>query len=342
LQFEYTDEQTELEKLFGGFRHINAFGPIVRGDADRLLKLVQSAGVSPRTTVYINSSGGDVEEGIKLGCVIRAYNLETSIGTYVLEAGNGEDLVVARTLKSGICFSAATLMFAGGRLRHFPSTAQFGVHRFAYKNPTPEDVGKSQELSAEIAKFLDQMGISVGFLGLSAGVASDEILQMSEDELREHWMVTGGVTNVVWGTEMRSNMLYVRGTRDSIFGQHKVILAYAKGVGFIFFAVIEAQGRQDELCNSGLVEIVVNGEDQRIDISDRCTREPNNVDVVLMSNLTEGEARQLAYSDSFGVQIRFSKEAEVFLGVSAMETEGGQESLRSLYEHMKAHSDETP
>lgn len=339
MQFEYTDEQTEIEKLFGGFRHINAFGPIVKGDADRLLKLIETAGVPPRTTVYINSSGGDAEEGIKLGCVIRVYQLETSIGTYALEPKDGDEAIIARTLRSGKCLSAATLMFAGGRLRHFPDGATFGVHRFAYKKPLPENVEKSQELSAGIAKFLDQMGVSLGFLSLSAGVESDKLLELSEDELREHRMVTGGATEVAWGTEMRSNMLYVRGTRDSIFGRHKVILAHAKDAGFMFFAVIEAQGRQDELCNHGVVEIVVNGEDQRIDIAERCSREPNDVDVVLMAKLTEEEARQLAYSDSFGVQIRFSKEAEIFLGVSAMETEGGQESLRSLYENTKTSSD---
>lgn len=339
MQFEYTAEQTELEKLFGGFRHINAFGAIARGDADKLLKLIETASVPPRTTVYINSSGGDAEEGIKLGCVIRACELETSIGTYALEPKSDDDPIVARTLNSGKCLSAATLMFAGGRLRHFPDGANFGVHRFAYKNPVPENVEKSQVLSAGIAKFLDQMGISLGFLSLSAGTASDKLLELCEDELREHRMVTGGETEVVWGTEMRAQMLYVRGTRDSIYGQHKVILAHAKGAGFMFFAVIEAQGRQNELCNFGVVEIVVNGEDQRIDISGRCSREPNDVDVVLMANITEEEARQLAYSDSFGVQIRASKEAEVFLGVSAMDTEEGQESLRSLYENMKTGSD---
>ena len=71
MNFEYTDEQTDLEKLFGGHRHINAFGTINHGDADRLLKLINKARVSPSTTVYINSTGGDVEEAIKIGCVIR-------------------------------------------------------------------------------------------------------------------------------------------------------------------------------------------------------------------------------------------------------------------------------
>lgn len=336
MQFVYTEEQTEFEKLFGGYRHVSAFGKITQGDADRLLKLLKSASVPSRTTVYIDSTGGEVEEGMKLGCVIRAFDLETSIGMYSLDVETIGEPIVSRILVPGRCLSAATLMFAGGRLRHLPDGAVFGVHRFAYKNPVPENVERSQELSADIANYLDQMGISLGFLSLSAGVSSEELLELDEVELRGQGMVTGGVTDVVWGTEMKGGMLYVRGTRDSIFGKHKMILGYARDAGFILFAVIEAQGRQDELCEHSVVEIVVNGEDQRIDISSRCSREPNEVDVILMTSLTDDEAKLLAYSDSFGVQIRFSKDAEIFLGVSAMETEGGRESLKSLYENMKA------
>lgn len=134
MQFIYTNEQTELEKVFGGFRHLNAFGPIVKGDADKLLKLIEALDIPRRTTVYINSTGGDVEESIKLGCVIRVHEFETSIGSYILEPQtNCDNLIVPRNLQPGKCLSAATLMFAGGRLRHFPKDATFGVHRFAYK-----------------------------------------------------------------------------------------------------------------------------------------------------------------------------------------------------------------
>ncbi|MEL6418988.1 MAG: hypothetical protein AAFQ55_10245, partial [Pseudomonadota bacterium] len=91
---------------------------------------------------------------------------------------------------------------------------------------------------------------------------------------------------------------------------------------------------QKELCDFGLVEIVVNGEDHRIDISERCERLPNDVDVVLISNISNEEAALIAYSKSFGVQIRFGSEAEMFLGVSAMDTTGGEDSLITLYKNM--------
>lgn len=323
-----------MEKLFGGFRHLNAYGPIVYGDAGRFLDLIKSAEVPPRTTVYINSKGGNVEEAIKLGCVIRNYSLETSIGTYVLAPNAANEAIINRDLKPGRCFSSATLMFAGGRLRHFPDGARFGVHRFAYKNPTPEHIEKSQELSADIAHYLHMMGVSLGFLSLSAAVPSNELREIPVDRLLEHRMVTGGITDVTWGTEILDEVIYVRGTRESIFGIHKVMLGHVRGSGFKFFAVVEAQGRQRELCDFSLVEIVVNGEQIRIDISSRCTREATDIDVILMCDITDEEASLLAHSTSFGVQVRFSKDAEVFLGISAMNTQGGGEKLRALYKNM--------
>lgn len=334
MQFYYTSEQTDLEVSFGGFRHINALGKIAKGDADKLLNLILKVKTPPQTTIYINSTGGDLEEGIKLGCVIRAYGLETSIGTYVLEPGDPDEPIVSRKHKVGSCLSAATMMFAGGRLRHFPQGSKFGVHRFAFENPVSSSLEKSQELSAGMASFLADMGVSLSFLQVSASTPSEELHFLEHEELRKHRMVTDGETDVVWGIEMRSNLIYVRGTRDSIFGKHKVMLAHAKDVGFMFFAVIEAQGRQEELCNLGLVEIVANGEEHRIDISNRCERVANNIDVIVTSNVTKDEAAIIAYSKSFGIQIRFSSKSDMFLGVSAMDTTGGQDSLITLYNSM--------
>ncbi len=334
MQFIYSEPQTEFEKMIGGCRHINAFGTIQRGDADRLVDIIRKCEVPPQTNVYINSTGGDLEEGLKIGCVIRAYNLETSIGTYTLEPPQGDVPMASRTLTPGVCYSAATMAFAGGRLRHFPKGSKFGVHRFMFQTPDPSNVEKSQELSASMASFLEKMGVALSFLQTSAAVPSDTILELDETQLESHQMVTGGQTGVEWGTEMRRNMMYVRGTRDSIYGKHKVMLAHAKDAGFMFCAVIEAQGRQQELCDLGLVEIVVNGEDHRINISDRCDRMANDVDVILISKITSQEAALIAYSNSFGVQIRFWEDSEMFLGISAMDTTGGQDSLITLYKNM--------
>jgi ATP-dependent protease ClpP protease subunit len=98
LQLEYTEPQTELERLFGGFRSINAFGRIESDDAERFLKFLESVQPPPRTCVYINSTGGDVDAAIVIGIFIRKLWLLTSIGSYVLCSADGLGLLLGVNL----------------------------------------------------------------------------------------------------------------------------------------------------------------------------------------------------------------------------------------------------
>lgn len=332
MQFEYTEPQDEIERLFGGFFHINAYGPIKLGDDQRFNQFLERTAPPPRTTVYINSGGGDVETAIKMGQVIRNSWFETSIGTYLLDHSTNRKVMVARVLKPGKCLSAATLLYIAGRLRHFPKGALFAVHRFSYKDPLPENWEQSQVLSAAIGRYVVGMGILPEFLEDSASVPSSKIQYMALDRLKELKVATGGATDVTWSTESRNQMLYVKGERDSIFGHHKVMLCYNRGAGFLFWAVIETLGRERELTTHGLVEIVLNGEEERIHISDRCERQVHGIYVNILCQISPEEARRIAYSESFGVQIRFASTSAVFLGISAMETDDGKDQLVSFFE----------
>lgn len=190
----------------------------------------------------------------------------------------------------------------------------------------------SQSLSAKIARFIADMRIKPEFLEVSSSTPSNKISLIEVDQLQDLNAVTGGQTDVDWSVQARRKMLYVRGERDSIYGHHKVILAYSKGMGFYFWSVIEAQGREEELTAFGLVEVVLNGEATRIDISKRCERGVFGIYVNILARLTQDEARAIAHSESFGVQVRFSRDAEMFLGIAAMSTEGGREELVTFFD----------
>ena len=279
----------------------------------------------------MNSMGGDVEAAMAIGRKIREYWLSTSIGTYAIDLSASTSAVRSRKLMPGSCMSAATLMFLGGRLRYLPEGSQFGVHRFSFRNPAPENVGHSQVLSAKIARYIADMGIDAGFLEVSSSTGSNEIRKLEEGELKSLQVITGGMTSVKWSVQAYSNSIYVRGERDSLFGHHKIMLGYAKNEGFFFFAVVEAQGREWELMNFSLVELVVNDEEIRIDVSDRCGRSVSGIYANIHASLTEIEAGMIAYSSGFGVQVRASQDAPVFLGISEMKTEGGKEQLETMY-----------
>lgn len=249
----------------------------------------------------------------------------------MLDQQQVDELIIPRRFTSGKCISAATLMFLGGRLRYFTEGSEFGVHQFSFRNPTPENLERSQRLSAAIATYIAEMGIPAPFLEVSAGTRGDQIKLLTEEELTELKVITGGITEPTWGTEIYEEAMWVRGERDSLFGHGKVLLVYSKKDGFAFSALVETMGRDNELMNHPLVEIVVNDEDIRIDISDRCARAPSGIYTIFIANISKSEAQLLATSKSFGIQVRASAQAEIFLGIAAIPTAGAESKLLGLY-----------
>lgn len=332
MDFHYTEPQNELEKMLGGFFCFNAIGKIKQGDDIKFEKFLEVHRPPSHMVVYIDSIGGNLEAGIGVGRQIRRYGLWTDVGSFILDQPDPLEPLVPRKRAEGKCISAATMIYLGGRLRFFSKGSQFGVHRFSFKNPLPKHIGQSQELSAKIASFVSDMGVSPKFLELSSATDAKEINLIGEERLKELRVITGGQTDVEWTVQARGQMMYVRGERDSIYGRHKVMLGFAKDAGFVFWAVIEAQNRFEELTSFGVVEINLNGEDIKIDISDECERFQIGTDVHVFAKISNRAARLISESESFGVQIKFVHESPTFLGISAMDTGGGIEQLSTFYQ----------
>lgn len=331
MQFEYSEPQNELEKMIGGFFCINAFGPIENGDDAKFENLIDTHRPPSHMVVNIDSTGGDLETSIRIGRLIREYGLWTDVGKRFLDFESSESIISKRRSIAGRCMSAATMIYLGGRLRHFRQDSKFGVHRFSFRNPIPDNLGQSQVLSAKIASYVSDMGISAKFLELSSATDATEIELVEESQLKELGVITGGMTDVLWSVQARGKMIYVRGERDSIFGRHKVMLCFVKDAGFMFWAVIEAQNRFDELLGFELVEIVINDEDVKIDISHDCNRLRFGTDVHVLARITNEQAFLISKADSFGIHVKAGRDAPMFLGVSAMSTDGGTEQLETLY-----------
>lgn len=335
MQFEYTPPQTPIEEFMGGFRCINAFGPIQTGDDVGFVEFLASANIPPRTPVYIDSTGGDVEAAMTIGRTIRDNWFSTHIGRYVLSQDAGDEFIKPRVLISGQCMSAATLLFLGWRLRGVENDAKFGVHQFSFRNPSPEHIARSQILSAKIARYVSDMGIAPEFMELSSAAPSNTIALIPIERLEKLGVYTGGQTPVTWSIQAIGPAIYVRGERDNIFGHHKMLLGFAKPDGFFVFAVIESQGRERELINFPLVELVIGeAENTVIDLSNRCERAVNGIYTNINSVITKAEAEKIASSDAFGIRVRGGPDAEIFLGIGPMSTEGGTEKLTSFFKNL--------
>lgn len=316
--FEYTDPQTPMERLFGGHCSINAFGRIEPGDGAKFAAFLQRISPPPITCIYLNTPGGSVPDGIEIGRLIRQYGLSTSIGTYVLLPPQERDIVRRREFQPGICASSGTLAFLGGRFRFFQEGSEFRVHQFFFQRSVGDVLGPSQQTSAAIARYLTDMGIDLQLMQIGADVHHTQTRSLKLEELVELGVVALGVSDVTWSTESRNNSIYVRAQRDTIYGLQKLILGYVRTGGFYVHAIFECQGRDQELTAFPLVEVTMNNESIRWDVSSRAARQIMNGFINVFVPVSSEEAREISGSRTFGLQIRFSNLADLFLGIGDM------------------------
>lgn len=98
-----------------------ADGVIERDSDEKLLKTLGS--LPGGITVELNSPGGDLQGGLRLGDAIRAKRLHTRV-RYAYPAG----AKTAKDFRPAVCYSACALAFLGGVNRSLDDRAQYGVH----------------------------------------------------------------------------------------------------------------------------------------------------------------------------------------------------------------------
>lgn len=125
--------------------------------------------------VALNSGGGDLIAGIKLGRLFRKYGCTTWIGESTpTQPTPNEDF-----LKSGRCYSACAYAFLGGVERSIGKDDEYGVHQHylegAWSQPlektaTAIDLTVSQFLTGALIEFVFEMGVDPKLVALASGV----------------------------------------------------------------------------------------------------------------------------------------------------------------------------
>jgi hypothetical protein len=164
--------------------YLLAEGAIVGDTPERFrdaLQVVQMRGQQPR--IQFNSRGGNLQSGMRLGRMIREAGLDTYIGGPYLELSRpGEP---ARVLAPRpVCYSACAYAFLGGVSRSVAEGGSYGLHQFY---GAEGDVGDSrtQVMMAELAAYLDEMGVERRFLDLAATTAPETITRLSPGTARQ-------------------------------------------------------------------------------------------------------------------------------------------------------------
>ena len=176
-------------------RHtIRLSGPIEAGDSDRLRKMLgrlrattPAAADASLATLELSSKGGDLYEALKLGYLLREFDVATVV--------RAED----------ICLSACALAFLGGTQSHAPGRAvpsrnleiggQVGFHNFYLTSPS-EHSGATKDArdgvtmgfsvarggASAMVRYAAQMGIDAAFVANMIGQPAEAWDYIETDE----------------------------------------------------------------------------------------------------------------------------------------------------------------
>jgi hypothetical protein len=153
-------------------------GDLAAGDSSKLLNTLNQLASKYQKddckngflSIQLNSNGGDVFESIKIGRVIRSYNLHTIVPF------------------NAVCNSSCVFLLASG-VRRSP-IGQVGIHRpyFAAISPnlTANEIqSKRNELTKQIREFIDEIDVSQALLDKMLSVPPEKIKILSATELEE-------------------------------------------------------------------------------------------------------------------------------------------------------------
>ena len=111
---------------------------------------LDEAHLSAGDIVLMSSPGGDLNQAIIIGEIIRSRGLATAVG--VADA--------AGHIRPSYCASACVLAFAGGATRLGVEGSMLGVHRFVALSPGRDPVAETQRTAGMVLNYLTRMGVS--------------------------------------------------------------------------------------------------------------------------------------------------------------------------------------
>jgi hypothetical protein len=139
---------------FDGTGHSRAVlaisGTIGAASASWLRERLEEAHLGDGDAVLLSSPGGNLEQALIMGEIIRARSLATAVG--VADASG--------RITRSFCASACVLVYAGGKPRYGIEGSALGVHRFVATLPGRDPVADAQRTTGMVLSYMTRMGIS--------------------------------------------------------------------------------------------------------------------------------------------------------------------------------------
>jgi hypothetical protein len=293
----------------------------IDSDADaRFAAFIAKNDIGPFSTmIHLNSPGGNPLTAMKIGRLIRERGYSVTVGRKTSsDATGGYD--------SGICFSACSLAYLGGRFRWLSSGSRYGVHRFWFSKPIENAVDVTQILSAAISTYVHEMGISPQFNRVLVSAGSTEMLEPPRAQLEAMRVINNGFEPAIWTIESRSGLNYLKGERDTVYGINKFILFCGKG-NIALHMIMDPQGRQVEAMGMRVHYLAINGNKHLLKPTVKFIENGWLNSTYRISAL---QANAIGTAETVGVILQHSEKAPTFVGFDAMEVGEGRSRVQSF------------
>ena len=187
------------------------------------------------TIVVLNSGGGNLAAGIRMGLIIRQQKMWTEVGSQLPLMIPQNENIPAQTVPylseltsppfAGECASACTFTFMGGVSRTIGYGSNYGVHQFESDAQTPNtDLQAATEVtSAQLVAYLNEMGISPNFMVDMVQKKGNDVTNLTMKELQQLNIVTPRWQSKWLITALNDNSgFYLNGTTTDRWGTHEI------------------------------------------------------------------------------------------------------------------------
>jgi hypothetical protein len=125
-------------------------GTIGAATASWLRERLDESSLTEGDVVLLSSPGGNLDQALIMGEIIRSRGLVTAVGT---ADASGH-------VRGSYCASACVLVYAGGVTRYGVTGSLLGVHRFIASLPGRDPVAEAQRTTGMILSYMTRMGVS--------------------------------------------------------------------------------------------------------------------------------------------------------------------------------------
>jgi hypothetical protein len=240
-----TQQERFIRQVMGDRIEIYAEGTITEGTHLRLLEFLKQNYVNEPVTLFFNSPGGSLAEGITLGRVIRSLGFSTGLGAFGKEYNFQDSQKEIRA----ICASACVYAFAGGVLReyHYRDTL-LGVHQF-YNTDAKNigDIGDTQRFSAYILAYLTEMGVDSRAFVIASQATKDDIIWISPSEATALNLAYDGTEKVTAEIKLAGGRPYLKLEQKQESATSRILFMCERGIIMVRAGIVTTEINTKEL-----------------------------------------------------------------------------------------------